>query len=226
MLLISKRLISRWIALFALVIPLVFLGALHFNVGFSYETQFIPEAPATLQEVLKAKLMLPLEDGKFHPEKRVSRAELATILTRTFNLEMRSFHINAMASITDVKPDYWAYKAIEKVVNQGIMSGYRKGLFYPEQKVTRAEGFAIFAQAFGVYSFKETTINEMLNHYTDQNQIPVWARKAIATAASEGFINAKKGQLRPLEPMTRGDMAYALGWWIGRKNRYSPSTGL
>ncbi len=218
------KLKSSWLFTQLLILFLVALIASQ-SSGFTNNPPFTPEAPATLEEVLKANLMTPLADGEFHPKNTMSRAELATVLTRTFDLDARP-ETNSMKIITDVKPDYWAYDAIEKVVSRGIMSGYRKGLFYPEQKITRAEGFAIFAQAFGVYSFKESTIDDMLNHYTDQKEIPAWARKALATAASEGFINAEKNKIRPREPMTRGDMAYALSWWLGRKKRYSPSTGL
>ncbi len=40
---------------------------------------------------------------------------------------------------------------------------------------------------------------------------PDWAQQAMATALQEGFVNSDRNQaIRPLEPMTRNDLAYAL----------------
>ncbi len=49
----------------------------------------------------------------------------------------------AKASFTDVPTTYWAYKYIEYLKAQGVISGYSDGTFRPTATVTRAE-MAVF----------------------------------------------------------------------------------
>jgi hypothetical protein len=103
------------------------------------------------------------------------------------------------------------------------MSGYRAGRFYPEQRITRAEAFSIFAQAYGVFQFSDPTVANVLSRYKDAEKIPSWARKPMATALHEGFVNTKPGdRIDPLSPMTRGDIAYALNIYLNRENFSAP----
>jgi hypothetical protein len=172
-----------------------------------------------IEKVLKAKLMDNLPDGQFYPEKLISRAELASILVKAFYLDKREIAKPEKAIIVPDVPKYhWAYQDIQTVLKTDIMKGYRGNMFFPNQKVTRAEGLAIFAQAYGVFQFPDQTINEILTPYPDAAIIPNWARKAIATVITEGFINTDtQGNIQPLQPMTRGDMAYLLSKYLQRQ---------
>ncbi len=180
--------------------------------------------------VIDAGLMSRLPDGSFHADRPISRAEIAVILNRAFNLKEREPMIFEARRLDDVPSEHWAHDAIQMVLAKGIMSGYRANQFYPEQKATRAEGFAIIAQAYGVFSFEPSYVERLLEPYADHDRIPDWGRKAWATVVEEGFVNATRrdGQLylRPQDPMTRGDMAYALAWWLSRKGRTVPPAGL
>jgi hypothetical protein len=104
------------------------------------------------------------------------------------------------------------------------MTGYRSGQFFPNQRVTRAEAFSILAQAYGVFQFPDDTVAQLLSKYPDSDRIPNWAKKSVATALYEGFINvdATTNQIKPLEPMTRGDMAYALSKYLERQEDTAP----
>ncbi|WP_413173767.1 S-layer homology domain-containing protein [Anabaena azotica] len=172
-----------------------------------------------IQKVLEAKLMDNLPDGQFYPEKLISRAELASILVKAFYLDKREIAKQKKAIIVPDVPKYhWAYQDIQTVLKTDIMKGYRGNMFFPNQKVTRAEGLAIFAQAYGVFQFPDQTINEILRPYPDAAIIPNWARKAIATVITEEFINTDaQGNIQPLNPMTRGDMAYLLSKYLQRQ---------
>jgi virulence-associated protein VapD len=174
-----------------------------------------------IQKVIQSKLMDNFPDGKFYPEKLISRAELASILVKAFHLEKRQVvqQKNALF-IPDVPNYYWAYQDIQIVLKTEIMKGYRGSMFFPNQKVSRAEGLAIFAQAYGVFQFPDDTVNEILTPHSDAINIPFWARKAIATVVSENFINTdSQGNINPLSPMTRGDMAYLLNRYLQRQQQ-------
>ncbi|WAL59803.1 S-layer homology domain-containing protein [Thermocoleostomius sinensis] len=163
-------------------------------------------------------------DGKVRHEETISRAELAHILVKTFELHERSPQPQPIATIHDVPPSHWAYDDIQLVLRHGIMTGYREGQFYPEQRVTRAEAFAIFAQAHGVFQFSDQAIDRVLAPYPDAKKIPYWARKPMATAVHEGFVNLKTyNRLDPLSPMTREDLAYAITLYLARQQPSSKS---
>jgi hypothetical protein len=177
-----------------------------------------------IQEVVDAGLMSLSENGEFREDETVSRAELASILVRTFRLDQRHIEHHVLLNVKDVPPSHWAYHYIQLVLRNGIMTGYREGLFYPDQRITRAEAFAIFAQAHGVFQFPEQKIDEVLAPYPDASEIPGWARKSMATAIYEGFVNLKESnQLDPLGPMTRKDVAYALSSYRTRQHLPSSS---
>lgn len=169
-----------------------------------------------IERVVTAKLMTNFSDGNFYADRLMSRAELATIMVKTFGLDKRNLP-SVDVKVADVPSSYWAYKDIQTVLKSGIMKGYRGNLFFPNQRVTRAEGLAIFAQAYGVFQFSDDTVAEILSTYSDKQSIPNWAKRAIATVIAEGFIDSWQPQLSPLKPMTRGDMAYVLSQYLERQ---------
>jgi hypothetical protein len=98
------------------------------------------------------------------------------------------------------------------------MREYRGNLFFPNQRLTRAESLAIFAQVYGVFQFSNDTVKDIPNSYPDAGLIPDWARKAIARVVAEGFINTDaQKNISPLQPMTRGDIAYVLSQYLQRQ---------
>lgn len=198
-----------------------FISALSITLllmGFSAVAQVEPAFQDPVEQVVEAGLMSRMPDGDFRAKETISRAELATILVKTFQLDRHHSTHASLIQVQDVPVSHWAYGDIQLVLRNGIMAGYREGRFFPDQRVTRAEAFAIFAQAYGVFQFPEETIDKVLAPYPDAAKIPDWARKSMATALYEGFVNLKPGnEIAPLSPMTREDMAYALNAYLSRQ---------
>lgn len=200
------------------ILPLVFL------------LQGIPVVAQTsapldpVQQVVAAGLMSTSPDGNFRSDEILSRAELASILVKTFQLEKRVASQKASIPVQDVPPSHPAYNDIQLVLKNNVMTGYREGRFFPNQRINRAEAFSIFAQAYGVFQFPDDTVAEVLSRYPDSDKIPNWARKSIATALYEGFVNVEQttNQINPLEPMSRGDMAYTLSKYLERQETQAP----
>ena len=187
------------------------------------QAQNLPQSSDAIKRVVNAKLMTNYSDGNFYPERLMSRSQLAAIMVKTFRLDKRNLK-SENQEVADVPSSHWAYNDIQTVLKTGIMRGYRGNLFFPNQRVTRAEGLAIFAQAYGVFQFSDETVAEILSPYSDVESIPTWAKKAIATVVAEGFINEDgQNQLLPLKPMTRGDMANLLSQYLERQQP-QPST--
>ena len=174
-----------------------------------------------IQRVINSKLMDNFPDGTFHEDKLISRAELASILVKAFYLDKRAIIPEKKSLfIPDVPPSHWAYKDVQIVLKTDIMKGYRGNLFFPNQRVTRAEGLAIFAQAYGVFQFPDQIVNKILSSHPDATNIPDWARKAIATVIAEEFVNMDtQGNIYPLRPITRGDLAYVLSKYLQRQHK-------
>jgi S-layer homology domain len=179
------------------------------------------ESSAAIQQVIAAKLMTNSSDGNFYPERLINRAELASILVKAFRLDkQQAAKQEKSISVPDVPRTYPAFNDIQIVLKTDVMKGYRGNLFFPNQRVTRAEALAIFAQAYGVFQFPDDTVNEILAPHPDADSIPTWARKAIATVVSEGFINTDaQNNISPLRPMNRKDMAYVLSKYLQRQQR-------
>ncbi|MGL5194481.1 MAG: S-layer homology domain-containing protein [Chroococcales cyanobacterium] len=153
----------------------------------------------------------PDKDETFDATASVTRSELAQVLGKAFKLDQRSTAENPTISVQDMTGDRPDYAAIQMALKTGIMTVDSQGRFFPDRPVTRAEGLAIFAQAYGVFQLSEDAVTELLNEYPDALDIPDWAKQAMATALQEGFVNTDRNQgIRPLDPMTRNDLAYAL----------------
>jgi S-layer homology domain len=168
-----------------------------------------------IQKVVSAKIMSNYPDGKFHPQKSVTRAELAAIIVKTFQLDKDTQdNIDLFPIPSDINKNHWGYDDILLVLKNGIMKGYKGTKFYPNHKVTRAEAFAILAQAHGLPQFSEQSIKAILNKYPDAKYIPGWARKSMAIALNEGFVNLKNGKIDPRSPITREDMAIVINKYL------------
>lgn len=174
-----------------------------------------------IERVVSAGLMNNDADGQFHSQRLISRAELAAILVEAFRLDQRAAATQEnLVEVQDVPSSHWAFNDIQTVLKTGIMRGYRGNMFFPNQKVNRAEAFAIFAQAYGVYQFPDNTVAEILAPYPDAASIPTWARKSLATALNEGFVNTDaQGNINPLQPATRGDLAYTLSQYLQKQQQ-------
>ncbi|MFM7428097.1 MAG: S-layer homology domain-containing protein [Elainella sp.] len=179
----------------------------------------VQRAADPMAEVAAVGWIRPDANGNLQPDALLSRAELAGILVRAFRLDQRQSTLTTVPQFQDVPASYPAYADIQTVVRTGIMEGYRGGLFFPEQRITRAEAFSIIAQAYGVFQFPEETINQILSVYPDAAKIPTWARRSMATALHEGLVNLDADRtINPLAPMTRADVAASLAIYLRRQN--------
>jgi putative alpha-1,2-mannosidase len=74
-----------------------------------------------------------------------------------------------------------------------------------------------------VFQFPEDTIQAILAKYPDSGQLPNWAKKSVATALYVGLVNTdEQANIAPNNPMTRGDVAYALSKYLNAPKQQSP----
>ena len=87
------------------------------------------------------------DDGLFHPENTLTRAELVTILMRMMGLGDVS--ITDYTYYKDIDASYWALSAINAATASGIINGYEDGTFRPDDTVTVAETVKAVVCALG-----------------------------------------------------------------------------
>lgn len=80
-------------------------------------------------------------DGKFLPAANITRAELAVMLSRSFDFTAGGINKN----FVDLQQEKyaWVRNSVDILAHNGIIGGYSDGEFKPEKEVTRAE-LAVF----------------------------------------------------------------------------------
>jgi|GEM_PF-1190926 len=85
-------------------------------------------------------------DGTFRPDKPITRAEMAAILSL---LPVQTGEDAQEAENFSDTAEHWAQAAIAKARAAGLLNGYHDGSFRPEQSLTRAEAVTIINKLIG-----------------------------------------------------------------------------
>lgn len=109
------------------------------NVGDVQYKDIDKDYPAfkEIAAVTKAGIMSG-NKNKFEPNKPLTRAQMATILTKAFELKGKG-----SSSFKDVPKDHYAYSVIDALYSNEITTGYENDTFRPTKPVTRAH-FVLF----------------------------------------------------------------------------------
>ena len=73
-------------------------------------------------------------DGLFHPDRPLTRAEMAQMLYRIVTEQP-----SRAAAFSDVPSDSWYAPAVSAIAGLGLLEGYQDGTFRPDQPITRGE---------------------------------------------------------------------------------------
>ncbi|UOB76629.1 S-layer homology domain-containing protein [Bacillus sp. ZJS3] len=78
-------------------------------------------------------------ETNYFPDRSLTRAEMAVVLVKTFNLKPTGVDVN----FPDVPSNHWGYNYVKILAQNNITAGFPDGTFGPDVKVTR-EQFAAF----------------------------------------------------------------------------------
>lgn len=126
---------------------------------------------AVINAVVKAGYMKGYPDGSFKPDKPITRAEFATMLSHFMSAK------TASNPFTDTNGN-WAKEAIDKAYAQGIIKGYEDNTFRPAADVSRAEAVAMVNRTFNIKK-----AGDVKNPFTDISPSH-WAYDDILAAVS------------------------------------------
>ena len=148
-------------------------------------------------------------DGRFKPNKNISRAEFATMLVKGFNLDACGMERDNM--FTDVPRGNWANAAIAKAVDENLLKGYPNGQFKPNNHVTRAEALTSIAKGM-TCDIDKCKADEILSRYADGASVPGWARIPVAKSLENGALKdtPNPNMIMPNKDASRADVASML----------------
>ena len=161
--------------------------------------------PEVETEGIHKQYMAGYPDGSVRPERSLTRAEIAALLSR---LEVGDDDI-----VTTIQADYsdieggWYEKYINYVTEHGIMNGYPDGTFRPNDFVSRAELSKMIATL--------DIDNDAIAPFIDIEGH--WAEPSIDKIYGNGRIDGyEDGTFKPDQDMTRAEAAKILNSFYDR----------
>jgi peptidoglycan DL-endopeptidase CwlO len=124
----------------------------------------------------------------FKPDSTVTRAEVAKMLSETFDLQS-----GTGTTFSDVSTSHWANKYITAATEKGLFVGYGSGKFSPDSAITRGEIAALFNRAFNLTN-QETTeqFNDLTNTHWAYDDIQTLTASSIATGYKDNTFQPNK----------------------------------
>jgi len=143
-------------------------------------------------------LVTGYEDGKFHPDDAVTRAEYAKLVCRALSVDPETVISDPFSDVTS---SYWAAGYIAAAVRKGWLTGYPGGLFKPEEPISKAQALAIIARS-------QSWNDKATLPYADV-QPGYWAHAFIEACIAGGIVTnpdpgiESGGKLNPEDHCTR-----------------------
>ena len=136
-------------------------------------------------------------DGRVHPERNITRAEVASIFFRLLKDDVRSKNLTDQNTFTDISADAWYNVAVSTMSDMDIVFGRTDYQFDPDAYITRAE-FAAIAARFDSGSYSgDDLFTDIEGH---------WAADQINRTAEKGWITGyPDGTFCPNRYITRAE---------------------
>jgi S-layer homology domain len=168
-----------------------------------------PDVPANywarnfIGQLVGRGLLQGYPDGAFRPNDPVTRAELATIISKAFDRNKT----RDMATFRDLATNHWAYPAISDAYEMGFLGSPNSRSFNPDQNVSRLDVLVALARGLGLTP--SGSPDRILRVYRDAGTISAAERRAIAAATEKGLVVSYPNVrfLNPRRVATRAEVA-------------------
>lgn len=100
-------------------------------------------ASGYIQNAVNAKIITGYKDGTFKPNQKVTRAEMAILISKAFKLQSTD---STTKAFKDISPTMAAYAYIMPIIEVGVTEGYSDNTFRPYNYMTRSEFSAFLAR--------------------------------------------------------------------------------
>lgn len=160
----------------------------------------------SVMNVVEKKLFNGISDTEFAPSQPMTRAMFVTVLFRMSEDSAQS----GKSAFTDVAPGTWYADAVSWAADNNIVKGAGKGIFAPDQSVTR-EQIAAIMHRYAEYKSYNTSLKDgdnAFNGFSDGASVSPYAADAMKWATSKGIINGiGNNVLSPGSTATRAQVA-------------------
>ena len=137
------------------------------------------------------------EEGRFNPEKSITRGEFASVLANMYKADTAGF---TSTSFPDVKSDAWFLKSVEWAKSKGYMNGDKDGRFRPNANISRQEMCIVFANIEGKRQ------DSPAEKFQDSHKIADYAYSAVYHCKEIGLVSGDDhGNFNPTSPTKRSE---------------------
>ena len=147
--------------------------------------------------------------GTFAPNKTMTRAEFAAIVTRALGLAAKD-----TKAFTDVPSSKWYAGYIGTANSSGIVNGVGSGKFNPDGTITRQEAAAMVARAAKLCgldtSMDAASVKDMLAQFGDYRSVASWAKEPMAFCYSVNILDQSDLNIEPTKAIFRCEIAQML----------------
>ena len=142
-------------------------------------------------------------EGKFYPERMVTRAEFAKMVSEMFSITDK----NATSSFSDVSLNDWYYSYVSSLAENKIVSGKTESEFAPDDYITREEAIQIL---YRIVIQKNAVLEKKreIKNFSDTDEISDYALVGIMSFYAGNILNGYDDEtLRPKNQITRAESA-------------------
>lgn len=156
-----------------------------------------------IQKAARLGLVNGVGEGRFAPERKLTRAEFVTMLWRLAGQPAAG----AKADFTDVPAEIWYRAGLDWAAEKGYVTG-DGGRFKPEDQITRQEAVTILFRYSGGQSGMETMFSAIYaDQFSDSGAVASWAKSAMDWAIYNSVIQGSGGRLNPMGTASRAEIA-------------------
>ena len=164
---------------------------------------------AAIEELASRGIINGMGKGTFMPNKTMTRAEFAAIVTRALGLAAKD-----TKAFTDVPSSKWYAGYIGTANSSGIVNGVGSGKFNPDGTITRQEAAAMVARAAKLCgldtAMSAAATKDMLAQFGDYRGVASWAKEPLAFCYSAGILDQSDLNIEPTKAILRCEIAQML----------------
>ncbi|MCD1259259.1 carbohydrate binding domain-containing protein [Paenibacillus athensensis] len=156
---------------------------------------------------VQAGIVSGYDDGLFHPDAAVTRAQFAVMVNGLFGFTQADASAPA-----DVPAGAWYAAAMLQAKKAGYMQGYPDNTMHPNDPVSRQDAAVMLSRLLRLGGSGVADIV-----FTDAAAIADYAQDAIQAMAGKGYLSGySDGSMQPRKALTRAEIATLLDNMIGR----------
>ncbi len=150
----------------------------------------------------KEGVLKGIGNGKFEPDRSITRAEMAKVIMLAFGYEVEK---TTDSKFSDVQRVHWGYDYVNTAAEKGIVKGYADGTFKPDAPVTRVEALKMVLKAARKDTSDVGTLFRLIYPDVDAK---AWYIGYLKFAAYRDLVDQVADQsFMPNAPITRAEVA-------------------